>query len=415
LVSLKAGVYNVTITDQNNCVTTNSITLTQPDNCNCETSIPTPTITCANCQEVIDNKQNVQILAGKVYCIKISSNKDVNMKGGTLVICGNAVMQTLALNQGDKVVVIGSLTVQNLNINHKSTKFENFGTVTISGQANLGGPVFNYNVMSITQGLNVNPFGNVQNSGSLTIKSSCNVNGTLVNNNYIRVDGDINLNSNGSFTNNCTFVSGKIQVNAQNNCINNGTVTSSKEMVLNSAKLQLGPGSITSVADFSSNQAQITNSSGYCSLLKVAKYSRLNGGSMNGLVYFCDVNGVEVNNRMTLSGGAVFSCSGCATNPTSLKTAEEEVSILITTETFDEVVKLAVYPVPVAFGDEITVSLSKNISRLQVYNVIGSLVMELTGTGSLLTLPSSKLGTGIYMLQVFDEDGKSYKGKVMVE
>lgn len=418
LTGLKAGAYAVTVTDKNGCVTNNAITLTKPDNCNCLPTPSAPTVTCAVCQEYIDGKTNTQLASGKVSCVNRNFNGNVNTQKSTLVICGDAIISSLNLMDGDKVVVLGTLKVQNLNINTNTVLFENYGTITVTGSANLNGKITNNGTVTF-QALNINVDGTLVNNGYTTIKSNFNFNGAFVNNGQFKVEGDVNLNSGASFTNNCTLDLANISINSLKTCTNNGTLTATKQMLLNSANIQLGAGSVTLANSFTESQSNLINTGTNCNLVQVATTSLLNNGIFNGAIAFCDKNGIETNNNVKLINGASFNCASCLYVSTTTKSydesneAENNGNSEIEGNASDA--KFAVYPTPVSLDAFITISLGDEINTVSVYSILGSKIIQKTVNTTSVEIPAKDLGLGTYVVKVIGKDGKIFNRLIIVQ
>lgn len=416
LSGLKVGSYSATITDKNGCIATNAITLTKPDNCNCLPTPATPSVTCDVCQEIIDGKTNVNLTTGKVSCVRTNFNGNINTQKSTLVICGDAIINSITLNDGDKLIVLGKLTVQNFNINTTTIVCENYGTINVTGSANLNGKMTNNGTITF-QALNINVDGILLNNAYTTIKSNFNFNGVFVNNGKFKVEGDVNLNSGASFTNNCTLDLANISINSLKACANNGTLTATKQMLLNSATFQLGQGSVILANSFTESQSNLINAGVNCNLLQVATTTLLNNGVFNGPIAYCDKNGIETNNNAKLINGATFSCSSClyVTSTTKSNLEEVEAANENVIEATASDASFSVYPIPVESEGNITIALGDEIKSISIYNVLGVKVYEKTVNSKSLSVSGIELGTGTFVIKVIGKDGKTFERMAIVK
>lgn len=416
LNNLLAGDYTAVVTDANGCETVSTLELTRPDDCNCYPELPAPSVTCDDCDEVIDGKHWYNI-NNKIACIKSNYSSGVNFNNGTLVICGDVNLQQLNLNNNDKVVVFGTLTIRGLNMNGPNAVFENFGTVIVNGWSNINGTVANNGTMTINQGMNINQQGRIINNRDMVIASNMNLNGSIVNNGYLSIPRGVNGNSNADLINNCTFEIGRISINTTRTFQNNGTFISDNSLTLNNTKSYFGAGSITKAVNFTANNAKMNNFSSDCSLIEISSRTTLNGGLMNGPISLCDLNGVENNNHATLSNGANFSCDGCKYTPAPVLKA---YSVAESTPDAEELLAetnkaLAVYPVPVKLNGTITVEFESNSYEIIITNVAGSTVYTKQVTEQVIEVPANILSVGNFIVTVVDNDGKQYSKTVIVE
>ena len=414
LSGLKAGAYTATITDKNGCVATNAITLSKPENCNCLPTPPAPSVTCAVCQEIIDGKTNANLTTGKVSCVSRTFNGNINTQKSTLVICGDAIINSLNLSDGDKLIVLGKLTVQNFNINNVNVVCENYGTFIVTGSANLNGKITNNGTISF-QSLNINNEGSLVNNGYATIKSNFGFNGAFVNNGQFKVEGDVTLNSNATFTNNCTLDLANITINSLKTCANNGTMTASKQLLMNSANFQLGQGSITSANSFTESQSNLVNAGANCNVFQVATTTLLNNGVFNGPIAFCDKNGIETNNNAKLINGATFSCSSCLYVSSTTKSNVEDAEVENEIEATASDLSFNVYPIPVGSEENLTIALGDEIKSVSIYNILGVKVYEKTVDEKSLSVSGKELGLGTFVIKVIGKDGKTFERMAIVK
>ncbi|MBY0424986.1 MAG: hypothetical protein K2Q22_05050, partial [Cytophagales bacterium] len=98
-------------------------------------SSPSASDNCTSCNQTITSSGSVSVGVGQKVCITASNySGDLQVSGGTLVICGNANVQNMNLNtngQAFTLIVRGSLTIANIN-SDANMVLRNFGTVTFN-------------------------------------------------------------------------------------------------------------------------------------------------------------------------------------------------------------------------------------------------------------------------------------------
>jgi len=412
---LNAGDYSVTVTDANGCVTETEITLTEPEACNCYPAVPAPPVTCAQSTMVIDGMNWVNIGSDDIACISSEYNSGVNLNKGTLIINGTASIYNLNLDAGDSVIVLGTLNVGGININSPEAVFENYGTVNINGWSNLNGTITNYGEMTVNQGMNINQNGALVNNGTASIVASFNLNGSIVNNGYISILGTVYANSFADLVNNCTFDIGEITINTTRTFENNGTFTAEKSLVLNNTLSYFGAGSITSLANFTENNASLNNTGAECNLISVKNYSMLNSGTANGPIAICDENGIEADNGINLVNGAAFSCDECGYEPTlKVKSYAEATVTEYKDANIEEETVFDIFPLPVKASDEFTVKYGSEEFTVEVYNLLGTLLYSEKATEE-TSIPATLFGSGSYIVKVISVNGDTAEEIIIIE
>ncbi len=260
-----------------------------------------------NCSDGIDEtitatSGNINIEGGKTYGITGNFSGNVTFKGdgGTLRICGNAMLGNINYNGNASVAIevtsTGTLGFSgNFNLNKKDYRLSNWGVINYSKQFSPNGIVNNYGTANFSGGLNINSDGTLLNTGILNISGNFNNNSTSINSGSMQVSGHFNNNGNSEFINDCKLiVTGNF---AQNSDLYNSSYIycggrfsdnggSSTEMI-NGAMIQ------TTDIHINSN----INGVGNYSSISVSSTTRINGsGSLTGTMDICDENGIESNN-----------------------------------------------------------------------------------------------------------------------
>lgn len=401
LTDLVAGTYSVEVTDANGCIATETIELTRPENCNCNPEIPTPSATCADCENTIDGLQHTS-LNGGINCIETSYNSGISMNGATLVICGDAEFSYMNLNGANTIVVLGTLTLPQLNVNTSDVVIENYGTIVVNGWSAIAATVANYGDITFAQGLNINTASTVVNGGNFTVEGSLNINGTFINNSYLTVGGDTYVNSNSQLINNCTMDLNKIVVNAATTFENNGTMNSG-ELRFNSIDVTFGSGSIVNAESLYASSTNMTNvAAGSCNLLSITGTTEFNNGSISGPVAICDEDGVEQEGSVILLDGATFDCEGCTYSSTTVAPKDGQGTEEIPTE--EPASEINIFPVPVSASGIITVETEFESFNVTVVNSVGFTVYSSAYNHLSTTISANILGQGSFVVRVINNE-----------
>ncbi|MFN3402662.1 MAG: hypothetical protein ACK40G_01115 [Cytophagaceae bacterium] len=324
LSNLGPGTYSVTITDANQCQVSNSTVLIDaepldvvinttdvtrfglddgtatvvvnnfpdfdPIQENCSPVIISPENCISGCTNTVNSDlSNLNVNAGEKVCLTSTSfTGNINISGGTLVICGNISPANINTN-GGTIIINGTLTLSNLNLNN-NLLLKNYGTI-ISGSIGINnGELQNYKDITASSVINVNHPCLLNNKGNISTNELNNSN-SIVNDGQITVGSNFTNNGGSIFTNNCS-----ISVNAT--FTNNGTTNNNGRIVVNTLS-HLNGGSILNLGAkselISSNINLIGTINGHtgqgCSSVKVSGTLVVNGGaSISGAVSVCSEN-----------------------------------------------------------------------------------------------------------------------------
>jgi hypothetical protein len=146
--------------------------------------------------------------ASSVVCVTGNFVGGIDIKRGTVRICGNANISNLSMNNNSTLLIASGavVTVSNFNINGNSATFNSWSnSVTINSGFSPAGIVNNYGTMTINGTFNINGQATIINDKTINVNGSLNNNKTLVNNGTLNVSGSFAQNGGGVFTNNCQF------------------------------------------------------------------------------------------------------------------------------------------------------------------------------------------------------------------
>jgi hypothetical protein len=277
-----------------------------PEGNDCPSSSPSKYIDCETCHSSDDNGvSSLSVDANKKVCIKGTFTGQINMNGGTLVVCGNARPSSLNFNSGT-IVINGEATFSSLNLNTSKCTVRNFGTLSLQGTTFNGG-MENYGTMTIGNDCNVNAAGVFKNTGTLTVKGSLNNNNIVCNSGTINVNQTLHNNGNASFVNSCKVITGS-EFHNNGYFENNAYVSTAGTTFINGGsnfKMADGCRLVTTNLDWNGT---ISGTGSACASVSVSGKTMVNGGaSLSGNVSLCDQNGIEQNN----SGGQIVSTCNC--------------------------------------------------------------------------------------------------------
>ena len=334
-----SGTYTVTVRDANGCSTAQSFTVTAPTTPpagGCDVTVQTRNPTCAGAgdgsatiylngsvlgtgssgsgsnapagcsaaqtssysctggctQTITDNNAGVNVAAGQQVCLTATAyTGNINVTGGTLVICGKATPQNINYNTNGAaftLIVNGELTLSSLNLPASCT-LKNYGKVTFTGSVSFNGTVYNYGTLLAGGDFNNNAStGTFYNYSSLSVAGNLNCNVTGVNNGTLQITGNLQNNGGATFTNNCTIqVSNELINNAA--FANNGNIRVAHWTRLNGGSTTtLGAGTTLSTQSLTLD-GTVTGAGSSCSALQVSGQSIVNGsGKLQGNVSMCD-------------------------------------------------------------------------------------------------------------------------------
>lgn len=146
----------------------------------CSPPNPVPLIVCGTGTPLADN---VTINAGQVYYYNGTggSFSNITVNGGTLLLCGTVTITNININSGDVVITAVGAVTFNGSFNAGTNNFFNSGVVTFNANVNVQGTnTFIFNAVGATMTVN----------GSLTVFNS----GQFINNGTATAN-DIILNS----------------------------------------------------------------------------------------------------------------------------------------------------------------------------------------------------------------------------
>ncbi len=337
-----SGTYTLTVTDSKGCSSSQSVTVTAPTTPptgSCTVTVQTTNPTCAgssngtatiyvngsvlgtgstgtsgsgtpagcsaaqsssySCtsgctQTVSDNNAGINVAAGQQVCLTAGAYAgNINVTGGTLVICGKATPQNINYNTNGAsftLIVNGELTLSNLNLPASCT-LKNYGKVTYTSSVSFSGTVYNYGTMVAGGDFNNNSSaGTFYNYGSLTVAGNLNCNVTGVNSGTLQITGNLQNNGGGTFTNNCTIVVGNELINNAS-FTNNGNISVAHWTRLNGGStMSIGAGMLLSTQNLTLD-GTVTGAGSTCSALQISGQSIVNGsGKLQGNVSMCDAS-----------------------------------------------------------------------------------------------------------------------------
>jgi RHS repeat-associated protein len=357
LSSLPAGTYCVTVQDSENCeINAGCVLLYNQESC--QTEVRTYDVTCHGGNdgraEIWKNGQLIElhpkvltggcvpaetpvrlcdnIPTGAVVSNQTSGtltikNETVYLKssdfngsimfeeGGTLIICGNAKVNTLNINSQNKPIDIqinGSMEalMSNLNLG-PDVRVTNYGRLEVQ-EAGFNGEFFNHGYFKSFSDFSINSIaGSMVNTDTMQFNQSFNISNSSVftNNGKVNISIDLKVNSSGSLRNNCNMTVGqKFHINALSE--NMGRILVSDETVSNSGHYKGGAGSILQTRDLMLNSV-MEGIGATCASVKVTRTTTFNGsGLFTGRIDLCPGSGFNTqDNSNAFVNGATFDCS----------------------------------------------------------------------------------------------------------
>lgn len=269
----------------------------------------------SGCTRTISNSvTSIELHAGEHVCLTGNLTGNVTFKGAaTLVVCGTATVQNININGNFTATIYVSgngVFTMNSSLNLNKIYFYNYGTLQMSGQLNAGtGSIFeNYGTANII-GINVNNNdATVLNAGVMNVSADVNNNGTITNQSLMRISAHLNNNGQGVFINECHLeVSGNY--NQNNTFTNNGYVVVTGTTTLNgSSTTNLGNGTQINTANLTVNST-INGPATGCGRINVSSTTNINGG---GVIRYntdlCDATGIDHNNGTIASTVTFCQC-----------------------------------------------------------------------------------------------------------
>ena len=313
-----------TYTINGNCENTCSQGEVSPYNC-ANTSGYTSTIST--------NTSDVNVGPGQVVRITAASfTRNLNISGGTLVICGSASPQNINMNTNGNtflMVINGSVVLNNLNLPSKAS-IANYGSLTLNNSVGFSGTIKNYGSLTCQADFNVNSGGAFYNYATAMLLNHNNSN-ISENRGTLQIGNRLQNNGGSSLLNTCTM-------NVGNEFINNAFARNEGNLEIQQM-LRINGGSILEIAAGKVVKTKNLNLDGTVrgtgsglSRLAVSGSSLINSsGKLEGTSSLCDANGVETNNGQVISP-ALISCTGspssnsCCSSSTLILTITPSVS-----------------------------------------------------------------------------------------
>jgi len=266
----------------------------------------TQTITTSNTNLNLNSSSDVVCITGSNITVGFNAN------AGTVRICGkNVTVQNASFNNSAKLIISssGSAVFSNLNFNGSSTSLQNSGSLTVNGSFSIGGKFDNYGTLTTSGDFNLNSGSSLVNNSVINVGGSMNNNTSnlVTNNGSVTTANNLQLNSGSSTVNNCNIW---VKGDFNNNSLlkNYALVKVEKTSTVNSgAEIQFVSAAMVRTSNMMLN-GKLTGT-GSTSLVKVLKTTTINGsGSVNGTLQYCDENGIETNTGK-FTDGAIRSCS----------------------------------------------------------------------------------------------------------
>ena len=263
----------------------------------------------------LTGSQGITINEGQTFTISNYSGT-ITMNGGALIICGNS--SNLPINSGNglitgTVIVNGTVTFSNLNINNGYILFKNYGTSTFLNATsnaaieNYGTMTFNGDFTSKNSFLNM---GTITENQSMMNSPSCAFN----NQGLLTVKGTLHNNSNATLLNSCTITANQYI----NDYIttNTGSITAINTTFNGASIYNAGAGSLLQTATFS-NDGTIKGDPSKCATIKITQSANVNGTNVTGIINVC---GITSTGNNTFNSKVVFNCS-CAVGTSGIQYA----------------------------------------------------------------------------------------------
>ncbi len=279
-------------------------------------SAPVSTNCTSGCDHSINNHSgNLNVNGndpGLVYCFtgNTTGNININKGGVTVRICGTADINQISLNNGSFLEITdgADVTIKNLSVNSNGELTVFNANLTLENNFSPSGKVTNYGILEVEKGLNLNSNADLDNYGTVTIEDNMNVSSTLNNYGTLDIDGNVALNGSSNTLNTCKMmVGGKMDFNAPITI--EGYVNVDGKITVNGGGVvTLKDGGMLVGAEATINNS-ITGSGSATSLMKISGKTIINGGgSLNGSLEYCDVDGVETNYG-SINAPAALSCN----------------------------------------------------------------------------------------------------------
>ena len=258
------------------------------------------------------------IKTGETVVIKGNYNGPIEFKGGTLVICGNAELSYVSLNNPSKLVVLGSLKIPGINFNDITVQVLNYGFIEVSSNFSTQGIVENFGEISVANGFNLNTNAQVFNKGKLFITGDLNVGNysKFQNEGLLSNTGNIQISSEAEFINYCSIMGvNELHVNGSY-FENSGSIEIKSKLILRSEKIYLSPSSYMEGDIMTFSDALIKNSGlGCASIVINNSIENFSNVTFDGSISLCYQNGqFPQGYNINYNNGASVNCN-CTASP----------------------------------------------------------------------------------------------------
>ncbi len=269
--------------------------------------------TCSNCTDTYHNYTgSIKVKNNERVCITGTFHGDIELSGGTVTICGSAVISDINYKKASMMIMSESaiVDIQTVNSNKEVTMVNysdsliirggNFNqpfTLTNNGKCYLNGGAFNSSVT-------------LTNHDTLIVNTSLTLNGTLTFNNtsYFVVNGNFTPNSSSVTINNqCQMrINGDLMLNGQTLTVGGGNLHVNN-VNINSGKIILNESSILYVNNLAVNG--YIEGTGSRSSLVCTQNPNLNGHpSIKGNLSLCVRTGNFTPNSGAVAAPATVDC-----------------------------------------------------------------------------------------------------------
>ncbi|WP_417600128.1 LruC domain-containing protein [Owenweeksia hongkongensis] len=277
---------------------------------------PVSTNCTSGCDQTVNNQSGNYTVNGNdpglVFCFtgNTTGNININKGGVTVRICGTATINQISLNNGSFLEITdgADVTIKNLSVNSNGTLTVYNADLSIENSFSPSGVVTNYGTLEIEKGLNLNSNADLDNYGTVTVGQNMNVSSTLNNYGTLDIEGNVALNGGSTTLNTCKMmVGGKMDFNAPIT-IEGYIGVDGKLTVNGGGVVTLKDGGMLEGAEATINNS-ITGTGAATSLMKVSGKTTINGGgSLNGSLEYCDLDGVETNTG-SINAPATLACN----------------------------------------------------------------------------------------------------------
>ncbi len=268
------------------------------------------------CSTSYNNHSGNLNLSSGVVCLTGTYNGNLTLSGNVTVrICGTASMNNININSNNVTVYFlenSIVSVGNMNMNNSGALAYNYSdSLKFTNNFSCGGTFTNNGKMAVHGNLNINNnnTNDFTNNGEIYVEKDLNNNKNLTNNNYIFVNGKLKPNGGSTTYNYCAIYSVETYEN-NSTFYNYGYVKCYDETKVNGGSSFYNyDGALLSTEDLVINGTLNGASSNGLGTVKVADFTRINGGGvLSGNVELCDSSGIEVNNG-SINSPAAASCS----------------------------------------------------------------------------------------------------------